>query len=208
MSRLLRTCPYLQPLAFRVGEQASVRIIRREDVMAQPTWMLTWERMSPFIIVGRGMISPALRQRILAAIGGSKLLSNLEREMAPVDAMLVKGAVFSLRRLLLAQIDFAAWARVAHTELPLPDRRIYQRRQRAIELYVAAEPIEAIERRTQVDRSTLYRLLKVCLAPHPDGRLQGFGALAPRHPVRNYRRQSATQLTSRTGHRGLVGACH
>lgn len=111
------------------------------------------------------------------------------------------------RRLLLpGQIDFATWARVAHTELPSADRRIYQRRQRAIELYVASEPIAAIERRTQVDRFTLYRLLKRCLALHPDGRLQGFRALVPRYRVRNYRRQSAPQLTSRTGHRGLVGA--
>ena len=92
----LANVPLPASMAFGIGEQASVRIIRREDVMAQRTWILNWERMLPFITASRGMISPALRQRILAAIGGSKQLSNLEREMAPVDAMLVKGAVFAL----------------------------------------------------------------------------------------------------------------
>lgn len=95
-AKSLANVPLPATMAFGVGEQATVRIIRREDVMAQRTWILNWERMLPFITASRGMISPALRQQILAAVGGNKQLSSLERELAPVDAMLVKGAVFSL----------------------------------------------------------------------------------------------------------------
>jgi putative transposase len=112
----------------------------------------------------------------------------------------------SARAQHLGRIDLREWATVAHTELTQPDRATFTARQRAIELYVTGTAIAAIETATKVDRFTLYRLLRRCQQPHPDGRMQGFRALLPRHRVVSYQRKASPSLSHDGGHRGLVGA--
>jgi putative transposase len=112
----------------------------------------------------------------------------------------------STRAQRLGPIELRQWAAVAHTELTQKDRAKFLTRQRAIELYVSGATIADIESATKVDRFTLYRLLRRCQQPHPDGRIQGFRALLPQQRVAPYQRKASPTQNQGAGHRGLIGA--
>ena len=102
--------------------------------------------------------------------------------------------------------DLAFWPTVDPNALAPPRRAHYLSRMEAIRLYVDRAAVETIESTTGVQRSVLYRLLRRCIEPHPDGRIRGFRALVPYARAKAYKRTKPVAPTSRTCTSGSSGA--
>jgi len=104
--------------------------------------------------------------------------------------------------------DLTTWPTVDHTHLPEAEKATYLRRLAAISRYIEKPDISAsiIARETGVDRKTLSRLVKRCIALHPDGRIFGFRALLQFVRVKTYVRimhaPTGGQQSSRGGRSG------
>ena len=90
--------------------------------------------------------------------------------------------------------------------LPETLRKIFAARRLAVELYAAGRALGEIEALTQIDRRQLYRMLDRCIAPHEDGRPNGWRALTPYAHVSRYRRTARVAIPSDGTGRGAVGA--
>ena len=102
--------------------------------------------------------------------------------------------------------DLSLWPTVDPTALADVRREELLHRIEAVRLYLKPTPLRTIELATGVPRSQLYRLLRRCVEPHPDGRIRGFRALLPYARVRSYQRTRPVRATTRTQHAGSSGA--
>ncbi len=102
--------------------------------------------------------------------------------------------------------DLSSWPTVDPSALGDQRRTDLLSRMEAVRLYVNHEPVQAIESATGVGRSGLYRLIRRCIQPHPDGRIRGFRALIPYGRAKRYERIKPVAPTTRTRTSGSSGA--
>lgn len=89
--------------------------------------------------------------------------------------------------------DTSAWPAFDPGALPPAQRKTFDARRRAVELFAADTSLAEIEARTGVDRRQVYRALESAAAPHADGRPYGWRALVPHTRVGDYHRLSKVQ---------------
>lgn len=94
------------------------------------------------------------------------------------------------------------WPSVDSAALKPEVRRRYRQRAAAVEQFARGLRIEEIERRSGLDRRSLYRSVERAVSAHPDGRMWGFRALIPAIRIKAYVR---TKRSKGSGD-GLVGA--
>ena len=109
-------------------------------------------------------------------------------------------------RFAATDLDLATWPVVAFTALPQALRERYLRLETAVRRYAEGAPLEVIENETGVLRGSLYRVIRRCVSPHPDGRVHGFRGLLGATAARAYRRRSALAIRKLGGSRGAAGA--
>ncbi len=102
--------------------------------------------------------------------------------------------------------DLSLWPTVDPGALDEQRRSDLLARMDALRLYLDDTPIQTIEAATGVGRSHLYRLMKRCIKPHPDGRIHGFRALLPYARAKDYERIKPVAPTTRTRTSGSSGA--
>ena len=102
--------------------------------------------------------------------------------------------------------DLSLWPTVDPNALEGPRSEDLLNRIEAVRLYLEPTSVEQIEFATGVQRSHLYRLLRRCIAPHPDGRIRGFRALIPYAHAKRYERTKPVRPTTQTQHAGSSGA--
>jgi hypothetical protein len=78
------------------GERIPVRQVRLQDLLAWRVLTKNWEQMLPFMSATRTMIGEALLTKVRACLRTPRQLSTIERDLAPLDVMLVRAAVFTL----------------------------------------------------------------------------------------------------------------
>lgn len=103
-----------------------------------------------------------------------------------------------------ALTQLATWPSVDPNAMSGDDRKQYYQREQAIHAYFNGEPLASIEKRFNMRRGTLLWFVNRCIAPHADGRIQGFRGLIPLARVKRYVRIKPIELTSERG--GFVGA--
>jgi hypothetical protein len=74
----------------------AARQIRLTDILAWQTWTHNWERMLPYMSAARSHITPSMKTQILATLTSTRQLSSVETALRPMDAMLVRAALFTL----------------------------------------------------------------------------------------------------------------
>ena len=102
--------------------------------------------------------------------------------------------------------DLSFWPTVDPGALDEPRRRDLLARMEAVRLYVGRTPVKTIESATGVRRGVLFRLIRRCIKPHPDGRIRGFRALIPYARAKGYERIKPVAPTTRTRTSGSSGA--
>jgi len=112
----------------------------------------------------------------------------------------------SRRRKELHGIDTSMWPRVDTNALPAAQKSVFEKRQKAIELYVGGEAVRLIEEQTGINRRQLYFLLDRCLMSDADGRIVGFPGLLKYKHFATYTRTATLKTTRDTSGVGLVGA--
>jgi len=98
--------------------------------------------------------------------------------------------------------DPATWPAVAWPALPEEQQKIFRARAEAVRLYCGREPLRAIEAATGIPVSSVRRFYERCLAPHADGRVQGWRALIPFEHVKPYWRSAKIAQPGRAGKAG------
>jgi hypothetical protein len=78
------------------GERIPVRQIRLQDLLAWRVATQNWEQMLPYMNATRSMISEGLLTRVLECVATPRQLGTIERELAPIDPMLVRASIFTL----------------------------------------------------------------------------------------------------------------
>jgi len=101
-------------------------------------------------------------------------------------------------------LDLGAWPEFDSSALTKNQRKTFDARRKALELYSANVVVVAIEEQTAVNRRQIYRLIAACASQHPDGRVFGWRALVPYTHVAVYRRTAKAQR--RRDGAGAVGA--
>ena len=104
--------------------------------------------------------------------------------------------------------DLSHWPGVDKTALADNARSRYDQQVDAVTLFVEQPdvPLAEIERRTDVKRAQLYRLMDRCLRKHDDGRIQGFRGLLPYKHLKEYERSARVAATKPRGRGGSAGA--
>lgn len=103
-------------------------------------------------------------------------------------------------------LDPKQWPGVDEFALGDERRDIYRQRVRAVVAYLQGTSPVDIQNRTGINRGTLRRLIRRCLSPHSDGRIQGMPALIPHQRTKAYTRsKSALKRPSSGGLSGAMG---
>lgn len=119
----------------------------------------------------------------------------------------MKAATSLTRQTLAPELrDLRSWPTVDPSALPEPRRALFSRREQAIFRYFEGQSLALIESATGIRRGQLYQLLARCVAPHADGRIQGFRALVPHVHTRDYIRTKPTQPSTPGKRGGASGA--
>ena len=100
--------------------------------------------------------------------------------------------------------DCSVWPGVDPSAIDPARLLVYRKREGAIQAYLRGTTPVDLKRQFDINRGTLTRLLERCLAPHPDGRIQGFRGLIPHIRTKSYRRIMPAVRRSQRG--GLTGA--
>jgi hypothetical protein len=100
--------------------------------------------------------------------------------------------------------NLSLWPAVDPSALDEVARHLYLQREQAVHAYFNGERLALIERRFGVRRNSVNWLVDRCIAPHADGRIQGFRGLIPFARVKTYERSKPAQ--ARSLHGGLAGA--
>jgi hypothetical protein len=75
-----------------------LRVVTSPELAAAAMWIDNWQRMLPVVNCSVNLVTPALRQSVLALCNASITLLAVERELAKAQPMLVRAAVFDLLR--------------------------------------------------------------------------------------------------------------
>jgi len=97
------------------------------------------------------------------------------------------------RARLSPPVDLGAWPEFDSGILTKKQRKVFNARRTALELYCANTAVASIEEQTAVNRRQIYRLLAACASLHPDGRVFGWRALVPYTHVATYQRTAKSQ---------------
>lgn len=84
--------------------------------------------------------------------------------------------------------DTSAWPEFDPGTLTATQRKTFDARRRAIEMFVIDTSLTEIEAQTGINRRQVYRSLESAAALHADGRPYGWRALVPHTRVGDYRR--------------------
>ena len=103
-----------------------------------------------------------------------------------------------------ALANLTLWPGVDASAMPPKAREKFRKREVTVRAYFSDESVTAIAKRLNIAKGAISRLVERCIAPHPDGRIQGFRGLIPQTRVRTYVRVKAPKAISEHG--GLVGA--
>ncbi|WP_313066128.1 hypothetical protein [Paraburkholderia sp. LEh10] len=71
-------------------------LIQPAELAASRMWIDNWQRMLPYLVANRGLISPALSRAIERFLRSPRRLLAIEREFSTGDPILVRAAVFGL----------------------------------------------------------------------------------------------------------------
>lgn len=74
----------------------AVRLVQPADLAASRLWIDNWQRMLPYLVANRGLVSPALCRAIERFLREPQRLLAIEREFSTGDPIVVRAAVFGL----------------------------------------------------------------------------------------------------------------
>jgi hypothetical protein len=94
------------------------------------------------------------------------------------------------------------WPQLELNQLDIPARAWAEARQRAVRGYLAGGSLTAISAEFKVTKAEILRLLNRCVAPHEDGRINGWRAVRRYRRIHMYERMAAIPAP---GRRGLAG---
>jgi putative transposase len=112
---------------------------------------------------------------------------------------------FSLATVDTALLNLEQWPTVDEDTLGSPRKQHFLKRCQAIRLLRDACPRNQVSLKTGISGKTAMRLLKRCLALHPDGRIYGYRALIPNIHIVPYARRTPDNVVWRSG-TGASGA--
>lgn len=75
-----------------------LRVVTSPELAAASMWINNWQRLLPVVNCSVNLVTPALKQSVLALCNASITLLAVERELAKAQPMLVRTAVFDLLR--------------------------------------------------------------------------------------------------------------
>jgi len=85
-------------LAAQGVDGLAVEVVPLAELAAARMWISNWARMLPVINATRSLVPKLLSKALLARVVEPQPLARLERELAAVDAAVVRGASFELLR--------------------------------------------------------------------------------------------------------------
>jgi hypothetical protein len=78
------------------GKALPIRRVTSADLAATRVWIDNWQRMLPYLVANRHLISPTLSRSIERFVRKSQRLLAIEREFSTGDPVLVRAALFGL----------------------------------------------------------------------------------------------------------------
>ena len=102
--------------------------------------------------------------------------------------------------------DLSHWATVDLTLLDEEDADRVARRIQAVRAYIEGQPVGILSEQAGLPRQEVYRLVKRCTKPHPDGRIWGFRALVMGCHTAPYVRTATTDGSRPSQQGGAAGA--
>ena len=75
-----------------------LRVVTPAELAAAAVWIDNWQRILPVVTTTRSLVTPAMKQAVLAFVDAPMPLSHIERAHTAGDPMVVRGAVFELLR--------------------------------------------------------------------------------------------------------------
>ena len=100
--------------------------------------------------------------------------------------------------------DTSTWAAGDLEGLAALDRAVFDRRKRAVEMFLGATSFAEIKKETGLSKSEVYRYVERCLTMLPGGCMAGFNGLLPHCVIKPYTRQAPINVGF--AGRGLAGA--
>lgn len=116
-----------------------------------------------------------------------------------------RGVVQGSDAAFAVDVDLERWPAIDAPALSAQRRALYERRERALRLYLDGATDLQIQAACGMGRAHAYRLLtERCLKEHADGRVYGWRGLLPHARVKPYERTAPLKLNAWSG--GAVGA--
>jgi hypothetical protein len=78
------------------GEALAIRYIATPELAAARVWIDNWQRMLPYLVANRGLVTPTLPTAIERFLTRPQRLLAIEREFSTGDPVLVRAALFGL----------------------------------------------------------------------------------------------------------------
>ena len=78
------------------GRRIRIERISAAALREQATLICNWERIIGYLSANRGFVDERLRHAVLGVLDRPRQLMTIERELAPIDPVLVRAALFSL----------------------------------------------------------------------------------------------------------------
>jgi hypothetical protein len=85
-----------RPAIHLAQAELTVRSVLPAELAASRMWIDNWQRMLPYIVANRGLVSDALSHAIERFLRDPQRLLAIEREFSTGDPILVRAAVFGL----------------------------------------------------------------------------------------------------------------
>lgn len=102
--------------------------------------------------------------------------------------------------------ETSTWAKPSEEKLTGTEKEAYQKRKKAIELYMEGKSFETILEKTGLPKSEVYRFLGRCLEVRPTGEIFGFFGIVPKLVQKPYTRTAPLQGGTIGTLDGLSGA--
>ncbi len=96
-------------------------------------------------------------------------------------------------------LDPKNWPQVLLENIPEKDRKTFERRQKAVDMYCLGQPLAEIRKATGLSENEITRLYKRCVKTDQFGRTAGYTALVPRKRITKYARKQLHQRGQRIG---------
>ncbi|HUR39785.1 MAG TPA: hypothetical protein VM240_01315 [Verrucomicrobiae bacterium] len=102
--------------------------------------------------------------------------------------------------------DTSRWDKPREKDLAPEDKAEYLRRKKAVIAYLNGTSFAKIKENHGYSKSEVYRMLRRCLTPQPNGRIYGFLALPPGITIAPYQRKTPVDPELAAQTKGLAGA--